>query len=230
MKKGYIVDTETSRAVDGEVIELAYGSVEFELQRAPGDLFENSLVCSRFKPLRKISCGAMAVHHIIPSDLADCPPSAEAKLPDDCGYMIGHNVDFDWKVLGSPTGVKRICTLAFVRDLWPDVEGHSLGACIYRIMHFGEARDRLKTAHNAGTDVLLCADLLEYLLVEYFTVENLEELWLLSEEARMPKIWTFGKFKGKKIEATDRGYLHWCLKQPDMDEYVKKACEKALQA
>lgn len=37
----------------------------------------------------------------MPSDLEGCDPSSDCRLPD-CKFIVGHNVDFDWKALGSP--------------------------------------------------------------------------------------------------------------------------------
>ena len=51
-------------------------------------------------------------------DLIDCDPSYTVKLPPDAEYIIGHNVDFDWKALGQPN-VKRICTQALARHGCP---------------------------------------------------------------------------------------------------------------
>lgn len=222
----YIADTETSQQTDPEVIELATMAIEI----APnGLLTEGHKECMRFKPERKISCGARAVHHILDSELANAPPAAEAALPADTVYVIGHNVDFDWGVLGKPK-VKRVCTLALARSLWPQVEGHGLSACMYRISEdHVKTRDALRGAHTAEVDVRHCYMLLEYFLDKYLkNVHSMEDLWIASEFARVPKVWAFGKFKGKKIEEADRGYLNWCLKQQDMDEYVKVACRKVL--
>lgn len=221
---GYIIDTETTGTDPklANIIELAYGPISEDLRTF------STVTCTRFKPDVKIDCGAMAVHHIIPDDLKDCSHHSQAKLPADAAYIIGHNVDFDWNFLGQPD-VRRICTLALARHVWPQVGSHTLGACIYRILPFDVARERLRNAHSAGADVHLCHELLSYLLDEYFECLTLEELWTVSEDARLFKIWTFGKFKGKPLAAADRGYMSWCLRQPDMDEYVKKTIQKYLE-
>ena len=61
----------------------------------------------RFKPTKRINHAALATHHIMEEDLAGCRLSAEFALPADVGYLIGHNVDFDWGVVDKPN-IKRI--------------------------------------------------------------------------------------------------------------------------
>lgn len=221
----YIIDTETSQQEKPEVIELAWMQVGVS---GLGELIEESSDSCRYKPTGPISCGARAVHHILDQELADCPPSSEVKLPP-CDYIIGHNVDFDWEMLGK-RDVKRICTLALARSIWTKVEGHALGACMYRISTNHElTRERLRNAHSAEHDVRFCYELLDHFLTKNLkNVTCMEDLWVICEAARVPTVWTFGKFKGKAIYEADKGYLNWCLKQADMDPYVKQACRQAL--
>ena len=40
-----------------------------------------------------ISYAAMAVHHILESDLLDQPDYHSFKLPENTSYIIGHNID-----------------------------------------------------------------------------------------------------------------------------------------
>lgn len=228
--KAYILDTETTGHYEEqekpEVIELAYAEID-----AAGFALLNPY-SERFRPGCEITFGAMAVHHILPSDLTNCRPSSEAKLPADCSYLIGHNVDYDWRALGSPPLVKRICTLAIARRVWQNSPGHSLGACLYRILDPLVAREHLRYAHSAIADVRAC-----HLLLEYFcklpgmegTILSWEDLWEWSENCRIPRIWPWGKYKGRPIgqefgaKQPDRGYHAWCAKQIDLDPYVKKA-------
>lgn len=222
----YIVDTETTGEEPvPEVIELAVAKLHTNLDFEP--YFQGF-----FKPERPIWFSAMAVHNILPSELEGHPASALAKahLPADLEYMIGHNVDYDWKALGEPA-CKRICTLALSRWVWPGNRGHSIGALTYALhTDLANARDVLKHAHSAGDDVELCYAILRALL-EQEPLKNyttFEQLYQASEIARIPVYWTFGKFRDKRIEEADAGYLQWCLRQADMDEYVKLACRRAL--
>lgn len=216
-----ILDTETNdNQNDPEPIEVAW--VPHDIQPSTGGGFQG-----RFRPSRPSTFGALATHGILAEELLDCPPSSTAvqhvPLTD---YWIGHNIDFDWRVLGSPPDVKRICTLALARDLWPELDSHKLTAVFYYTHGANqETRERVRAAHGALADVFLCADILK-VMMRLMKISTLEALWHASEEARILKVWTFGKFKGQKIEAADRGYANWCRKQPDFDPYVLKALER----
>lgn len=219
-----LIDTETTRKSSDpekgeppiEVIELYWEDF------APTGTF----VSANFQPRHPIQNGAVAVHGILPSDLVGCEPSEQAswRLPV-AKYWIGHNVDFDWIALGSPPGVKRICTLALSRELWPDADSHSLGAMMYYL--FGQTekvRGWLDRAHEAAADVRLLGSLLQQIIRKRGEWKGLDELYVASEEARIPKVWGFGKFEGSPISAADRGYAGWfsrtCLDRPDYGYYM----------
>ena len=102
----------------------------------------------RFKPSKNIEYGAMAVTNIVPEDLISCAPSNEARLPAYTNYIIGHNVDYDWKALGKPD-VKRICTLALSRHVLPDLDSHTQSAMLYYFLGI-EAREMLINSHSAS--------------------------------------------------------------------------------
>lgn len=107
MSGALILDTETTSIEEPEVIQLGFlGPVE---TLSPAAL-DQSVQLLRFKPLKKISLGAMATHHIIDADLEhEVPWPGSWSPPAGTQYLIGHNVDFDWKAIGSPQ-FARICT------------------------------------------------------------------------------------------------------------------------
>ena len=218
------LDTETTTNKDTperplEVVELAW----FPLGASPDLNGFRQL----YKPTMPCTWGATAVHHILPEELLDKPPSKQASYDvPSATYWIGHNIDFDWSALGKPN-VKRICTLALSRSLWPECDSHTLSAMMYFILGANEkTRHRLRSAHAALADCEFVAELLHAITAKT-GVTNLEALWELSEEARIPKIWTFGKFKDQPIEAADRGYAAWCNRQPDFDPYYIVALKRA---
>lgn len=216
-----ILDTETTTNKETperplEVVELAW--LPYEGQGG---------FCSLYKPTMPCTWGATAVHHILPEELLDKRPSAQAPrdLPQ-ASYWIGHNIDFDWKALGSPN-VRRICTLALSRSLWPECDSHTLSAMMYFIFGANAAtRERLRNAHAATADCEFVRDLLGAIMTKTGATD-LDDLWELSEEARIPKVWTFGKFKDQPIAAADRGYAAWCNRQPDFDPYYLTALRRA---
>jgi len=216
----YIFDTETTSADEPQLIEAAWLRMSDDLSdRAPRDVF-----LQRYQPTKAISFGAMAVHHILPSDLVDCPPNADFRLPIDMHYMIGHKVDFDWEVAGK-LNVKRICTLAMARRVWPDAASHTLGALCYMLGTDLEAvRLELRDAHNALADCYLCARVL-FAILEHCGEElnTWDDVFQFSERARVPTHMAFGKHAGKPITDVPYDYRAWYARQPDPDPYLLRA-------
>ena len=213
--KSLIIDVETTNADEiAEIIEAAW------LDMDGGEY------CERFKPTGPISFGAMAVHHIMFSDLTDCRPSSAFTLPA-CEFVIGHNVDFDWRVIGSPD-VKRICTLALCRYLWPELDSHKQGAMMYFL--FGaDVRDQVKGAHNALEDVRMCQQIfyscVGELIQRGICCDTMEDIWAASEIARVPTVMSFGKHKGAALADVPASYVRWLLGQSDVDPYLRQALE-----
>jgi len=219
----YIIDTETTDAnpETAEVIELAIAALY-----DAGDSIawlDGSAVTRRFAPLGPITFGALATHHILPEELDGCLPSSDAALPHDTSYIIGHNVDFDWTVLGAPP-VRRICTLAMARAVWPSLDSHKLGALVYSLNGATRAtKELLRGAHSAGADVDLCYIVLNGILQTRPGIRTVEQLWDFSEECRIPTVMTFGKYKGEPLENVDRGWIQWYRRLPDTDPYLLEA-------
>jgi exodeoxyribonuclease X len=210
-----ILDTETTEIKNPEVVELAWAEVE----ENPWRMYETNLF--RFQNERPMQWGAIATHHILPNDLLGCPPSVDAKMPP-CEYLIGHNIDFDWKALGSPP-VKRICTMALSRWLYPECDSHSLSALLYYVMGANNgAKKLLKEAHSADADIMNCWIILKAML-EKANISGLEELYKLSEKARIPTVMPFGKHKGEPIASVPKSYRDWYRRQDETDPYILMA-------
>ena len=218
--RAIIFDTETTGIDEPQPIELAW--VPWE----PGGLgSEEPPFLARYMPTKPIDLGALATHHILLSELSSCAPSYTATLPHT-EFLIGHNVDFDCKVMKEPLG-KRICTLALARFAYPEFESHKLVALCYGL--FGqtpETRERVKNAHSALDDVVLTRAVLERICAD-LKLTDLDALYLACEEARIPRKWSFGKFYNQPISAADRGYVNWYRRQPDTDPYLLEACRRA---
>lgn len=156
-----LFDTETTGIHEPGIVEAAY-----IVLGDPATLNPVRQFSARYNPGKPIQLGAMATHHIFDEDVTDCPLASEFALPEDTTYLIGHNVDFDWGVVGEPP-VKRICTLALSRYLVPDADAHTQSAMIY---HYArdrtKARERLSRAHSALVDVQNCRALLHYQLAD----------------------------------------------------------------
>ena len=210
-----IFDTETTGINEPGLVEAAWLEVD-----EPRTLLAGQQFSGRFNPGKLIEYGAMATHHITNEDIAGAPPASDFALPDGVEYLIGHNVDFDWKVIGKPK-VKLICTLAFSRKIWPD-DSHTLGAMLYRLEGAG-ARDAVKAAHSALADVHICRTILSHIIATIGEPADWAELWTLSEAARIPDVMAFGKHKGAKIKDVPNDYKRWLLGQPDVDPYLRQA-------
>lgn len=235
--KPYIFDTETTGTdhLKDQVIEAAL----LELPETPASFISADPAgmphdCERFRPTVPISLGAQAVHHILAIDLIECRSPDHFKLPADIGYLIGHNVDFDWRMIGEPN-LKRICTLALSRFLFPTKDSHTQSAMLYLMARRGgwepAARELLRNAHAALDDVRNCARVLGFLLSEAveqgYQVSTWEEVHELSETARIPTIMGFGKHKGTPIAQVDAGYVRWYRNQAETDPYYLAAFKRA---
>ncbi len=219
-----IFDTETTGSDDPKMIEAA-GIVlrAGDIDLRPADRFE-----FRYNPGVPSTLGALATHHILDSELAGCPPP-HFVLPAETEYLIGHNVDYDWRVIGEPT-VKRICTLAIARSLHPTIDSHALGALAYFFLG-DEAKGMLKAAHSAGGDCETLRHVLRHMVSEMrktLPMATWEDLWQFSEKARVPTVMAFGKHKGTAIIDVPLDYIEWLLRQGDIDPFLRKALEQRL--
>ena len=102
MTKTIIFDTEATGIKEPVLIEAAW----VELKSLDPFLVTNPFV-QRYNPGKPITLGALATHHIMDEELVDCPPASSFTLPGHVDFIIGHNVDFDWEVIGKPE-IKRI--------------------------------------------------------------------------------------------------------------------------
>lgn len=219
-----VFDTETNGQETPELIEAAYLVLD-----GPQELRALDMYSQRFRPSQSSTLGALAVHHILDAELIDCEPSNAFTLPTDTEYLIGHNIDYDWRVIGEP-GIKRICTLALARELWPGIDNHSQSALLYLLLPQAEARMRLQGAHSALVDVENCMVLLQAIIQHLGGVANWEELWQCSERARVPTRMPFGKHKGELIADVPSDYKRWLLRQPDVDPYLQQALRGEVPA
>lgn len=214
-----IFDSETTGLVKPQIIEAAWLKIN-----NPVDLNVIDSFRQRYAPTKKIELGALSTHHIMDEDLVNEPCHTSFKLPS-VNWVIGHNCDFDVvKVLGEPN-VKRICTLALSRSLWPEIDSHRQSAMLYHLER-ETARDRLKGAHSAPCDVENCLVILRHIVIKLGNIETWEQLWEASEKARVPVTMPFGKHKGMLIVDVPKDYVRWLLGTPDVDPYLRKAFEK----
>lgn len=215
-----IFDTETTGLDEPEIVEAAW--LPIDVAGEPLD----AITCSRYRPSKPITLGAMATHHIIDADLVDKPASSTFQLPDGVEYLIGYNIDFDWAAIGKPD-VKRIDVCAMCRAIWPEADSHSQAAMLYLLCEQAQARDMLREAHAAAADVWMCRTVLLHVLRKAGPFATFEDLWQASERMRVPTTMPFGKHKGLPIARVPADYKRWLLGQADVDPYLVKALRAA---
>lgn len=229
----YIFDTELTDKKGGEIIEAGLIRITPE-QDLVGEsdrinLHDNSVFAAqRFKPSKPTTMGALAVHGILPEELDGCPPSSEFKLPGDCQYVIGHNVDSDWEAAGRPD-VKRICTYAMSGWVYPEADSKSLVALTYYLRGANRlTRDLVRDAHSATHDCFLTLLLLADILKKRPEVTTWAQLWEFSEECRIPRTCPMRKYEGVLLDELDDGFIGWCLRLDDLDPYYRKGLQRVL--
>lgn len=218
-----ILDTET-HALNGYPIEIAFAPCSFEqgvLVIHQDQVFDEYFSCPE-----PISLGAMAVHHILETDIAEKPSYDTFRMPENVEYLIGHNINYDIEAVQKcqpDFKVKGICTLALARMIWDGLETHTLGALYYYVMEDKQsAKKHLRNAHNAKADIYFTGVILRA-IVEKLAIKDMQSLYLMSEMARIPKRINFGKYKGTLVKELDQGYISWLLRQDDLDPYLEKA-------
>lgn len=233
----YIFDTELTDRENGEIIEAAWLRIE-----SVTDLFGEHLddipsplpICEqfqqRYKPVKQTTFGALAVHHILPSELEHCRPSSEFALPADTEYLIGHSIDTDWTAAGAPAHIKRIDTCVMAKWIWQDADGYSQSALLYRLLGpLPETRERLLFAHSALVDVQNNLRLLEFILEAKPEIRAWAALHAFSEECRIPRTCPFKRWDGMLLEDMDDGAIGWCLRQDFIDPYFRIGLERVIE-
>ena len=223
-----ILDTET-HTLNGQPIEIAYAPIQIHDGKLTLD--KSQIFDQLYRVDEPISYAAMAVHHILESELVDQPHYTSFSLPQDTTYIIGHNIDYDIRALEKCgvdiSKIKAICTLALARLVWPDAEAHNISALIYMITKgSAKARDMIKKAHRADMDIILTANILMH-EIHHLKIQTIEELYTASEDARIPRTINFGKHRGTTIADLPADYMQWLLRQEDLDPYLRKAIENA---
>ncbi|MFW1836779.1 3'-5' exonuclease, partial [Acinetobacter baumannii] len=99
------------------------------------------------------------------------------------------------------------------RKTWPDAEAHNISALIYMISQgSSKARELLKCAHRDDEDIILTDNILMH-IVYHLNIKDIEELYRVSEEARITTTINFGKHKGTAIAEHPKDYIQWLLRQ-----------------
>nr|WP_243453189.1 3'-5' exonuclease [Psychrobacter coccoides] len=131
-----IIDTETDQGSDPRPIQVATINVAtgFEWMKY-------------FNSGRSISPVVIKVHGITDEDVAglECFKLEKFELSE---YLIGHNVRFDWRVIGRPS-TKLICTVRLAREAFPEWRYYGQSKCIEQLIGQSAARQMTAAAHDA---------------------------------------------------------------------------------
>ncbi len=206
---------------------------------------EVAVLRSLCKSSKKISIGAMALHHITNEMLADSP-ACEESLPykrleeenQEENVLIAHNIGFDLSMLekeGLKTKMRTVDTLRCTKALIPECEKYALQYLRYELLLYkeeGALSEKLGinlSAHSALSDALH-VKLLYRTLLQYATLSELIEI--SSSPVLMQKL-PFGKYSGRYIEeiaGLDPAYLNWMLGSiENMDEDLVYSVKKYLE-
>lgn len=237
--KAYIYDTETTGLGEGAKV-IQQSAIEFGFQ--DGQLWNYGQLTEYYDHGIESDFGALAVHGL---DLASLRSKYNALAGDtfnlshvapEIKVMCGHNIRFDYEMVGSPPGMQLIDTLKICQYLFPDAGSHSLSAMALQAANdylgdFPRMLEALKSAHDAAQDVLINFDVLRW-LCGITKVESLDQLiFMYNNTWRYPVKFSFGKHKGRHISEvvkSDRGYAAWCMRQPDMDPDVLEVIKRNL--
>lgn len=230
-----VVDVETTGNNDPDVIQIC--AVETRPPLAPVNERIRTLV-AYFNSRKAFEPGALAVHNILPEDVAGFPEYRDSEIyrffADQVEYVIGHNIDSDAGAMGLQSVVKRICTLAIARRLWPSYS-HKLAALVYALTppaEWSDVRDVVRKAHNAVADVELTCRLLDFIYEarpELKRATDFEPLYRFSERCRLPDRMPIGKHgrrpecpEGDRLVDIPPGYIQWAFKNmTSIDPYLR---------
>ena len=182
---------------------------------------------SLIDPERPISPSASGVHGLTNADVEDAPTLAEyfshpssgcygGPLPGPA-VVIGHRISFDTHTVGPyiDGGYTELCTLRWVRRLYPDADDHKLTT-----MMFALGLPRPENAHRALSDVYSAMYLCKHICER--TGMSLAELAEASQQPFELAIYPFGKWKGTAFQDVPKSYLRWARENmKDLDQDMR---------
>ena len=194
-----IIDTETDQGRDPRPIQVATidAMTGFEWMKY-------------FNSGRSISPVVIRIHGITDEDVAglECFDLEAFELPQ---YLIGHNVRFDWRVIGSPS-TKLICTVRLARVAFPEWSAYGQSKCIEQLLGKKQASRMTIAAHDALGDARMCY-LLYQACCERLAIAptDFAAVHAIANKANPVSKMPFGKHKGTLIKDVPISYVKWML-------------------
>ena len=256
-----VLDTETTGVgATDQIISIGYHMLQdLEVYNRHIELFqylqsvEDSKKINSFSemycPDVPIHPEATKVHGWTQVALAEYPHPSTFQFPP-VQYMIGHNVDFDHRMLGRPD-VRCICTMKLAKKLWKKrteameggVTNHKLTTLIVELLP--EGKDILDEAHSAIGDATLTLILLSLILKQLPRVSSWEELWQMqlpaskapaaakpakaAKAAKLPDTMPYGKYRDQEWNCIPQDYLEFILREHDIRKPLRDAIEQAIR-
>jgi len=225
----YIIDTETTDA------DPTRGVVEVAIARIDENFNILAERQSLIDPEKMISPSASGVHGLTNDDVANSPtlgeffsdidPSCYGGLLEGPAALIGHRVSFDTHTIGPyvANGFEEVCTLRWVRKLYPHADDHKLSTLIFSL-----GLPRSLGAHRAMADVYSAMHLAKHICER--TGMTLPQLVEASRAPMQILMMPFGKHKGEPFDSVPKSYLKWMLREmKDLDADMRYTINLALQ-
>lgn len=193
--------------------------------RTDGEFNILETVESLIDPEQLIGPSASGIHGLVNADVENSPtikefftvddPSCYGKLLPADSVVVGHRISFDMRFVGPyfEAPPQEVCTLRWVRKLYPDMDDHKLSTC-----GFALNLPRSAGAHRVLADVMSAYHLCKHICDRTgYTLQQLAEASAAPMEIHT---FPFGKHKGTAFRQVPKSYLRWALenmKGLDMD-------------
>jgi exodeoxyribonuclease X len=182
-----------------------------------------------YSPERPCPPEVRAVHHIHPAEYEHAPRFNTFVWQDQLRtagvtYCAAHNSEYEAQFLAPM--VPWLCTYKAALRVWPHAPHHGNQSLMYWLGLDTLIDERFRQpAHRALPDAYVTAHILGRLLVET-TVEQIAQ-WTL-EPRLLPTCPIGQQWKGKPWAEVELSFLHWMLRQPDMESDYKWLAQREV--
>lgn len=218
-----VVDLETTGfEPPAEVVELGMCDL-----RLVDGVWTVGAPTSRLFGVSNIPPETRAVHHISLAEVAGLPTFDPSVALSGAGMIAAHNAEFESKWLPA-VAVPLLCTLKAALRVWPDAPGHSNGVLRYWLEDHGlisPAHDLTMPPHRAGPDAYVTAHVLKALLETGVTAR---EMVVWTRDPKVMPVCPIGKYRGRPWPDVDGGFLHWMLRQDEMEHDLRWNAQREL--
>lgn len=256
-----VLDTETTGVgANDQIISIGYHQLQdlevynsrialFQYLQSVEDSKRINSFSEMYCPSVPIHPEATKVHGWTAEALAEYSHPSTFQFPA-VQYMIGHNVDFDHRMLGRPD-VRCICTMKLAKMLWKKrTDALGVGVTSYKLTSLieellSEGKDILDEAHSALGDATLTLILLSLILKQLPRVSSWEELWQMqlpaskapaaakpakaAKAAKLPETMPYGKYINQAWGSIPQDYLEFILREHDLRKPLRDAIEQAIR-